>query len=105
MTPRVFFLTDSGKEEVKCEIEIDGKVLHVKSPALVGLFSKKEFRMSKPHEDGFIIANGEEILISHPNLKFKRMIRIDGVEDGIKIYLPKPLKDIKENDERTQRRN
>ena len=102
MVPQVFFLTDSGKEQVAGEVKVEGKVIHVKSPALVGIFSKKEFRMARPHEEGFIISNGEDILIAHPKLKLKRILRIDGVEDGIKIFLPKPLEEIKQEKARAK---
>ena len=95
MAPKIFFLTDSGKEEIRAEIKVKGKVIPVRSPALVGLFSRTEFRMIEPHEEGFVIANGERILISHPKLKLpKRLLRVDGVDDGIKLFLPKPIEDI-----------
>ncbi len=95
MALKIFFLTDSGKEEVRAEIKVKGKVIHVRSPALVGLFSRTEFRMIEPHEEGFVISNGERLLISHPKLKLpKRLLRIDGVKDGIKLFLPKPIEDI-----------
>ncbi len=100
MVPEAFFLTDSGKERIFGKIKVEGNVIHIKSKALVGIFSKREFRMVKPHEEGFIISNGEDILISHPSLKFKRILRIDGVEDGIKIYLPKPLEDVEKDSSR-----
>ncbi len=95
MALKIFFLTNSGREEVRAEIKVKGKVVHIRSPALVGLFSRTEFRMIEPHEEGFVITNGERILVSHPSLKLpKRLLRVDGVEDGIKLFLPKPIEDV-----------
>ena len=91
---RAFFLTDSGKEEIKGKVELKDNIIHIKSPALIGLFPKKVFMTSKIHDEGFVISNGEEILISDENLKIRKVLRIEGVEDGIKIYLPKLLKNI-----------
>ena len=98
---KVFFLTDSGKEEIKAKVEFKDNVIHIKSPVLVGLFPKKVFMTSKVHDEGFIISNGEDILISNKDLRFRKVVRVDGVEDGIKIYLPKLLKNVSNSTSRS----
>ena len=91
---KAFFLTDSGKEEIKGEVEFKDNIIHIKSPVLVGLFPKMSFMTSKIHDEGFVISNGEEILISDRDLKFRKIVKVEGVTDGIKIHLPKLLKKV-----------
>ena len=97
---KAFFLTDSGKEEIKGKVEMKDNIIHVKSPVLVGLFPKMVFMTSKIHDEGFVISNGEDILISDENLRFKKIVKVEGVEDGIKIYLPKLLKQVSNSSSR-----
>ena len=97
---KAFFLTDSGKEEIEGRVEMEDNVIHIKSPVLVGLFPKKVFMTSKIHNEGFVISNGEDILISNKDLRFKKIVRVEGVEDGIKIYLPKLSKQVSNSSSR-----
>ena len=91
---KVFFLTDSGKEEINGKVELENNIIHIKSPVLVGLFPKEVFMTSRIHDEGFVISNGEDILISNKKFRFRKVLKVEGVEDGIKIHLPKSFENV-----------